>query len=302
MPISASWARSAWFALLVCAAAALALAVPRAQTTDVQIILSHVGERVAEYYKHVQNIVCNEKSTVQPLSNTMSFATGAFARITESELRIESDQAGDGDTPSEATFVRKLLRVNGRPAREKDRTDAAGCTDPNPLTPEPLAFLLPANRGEYTFTFGGFGKGKDSGALIVDFASGQGRDGKLLDDPNGRPDCFGWELPARVKGRVWIDATTFDILRVEEHMVGTGSVRVSPEQQRKHNLPDWITVDRYDKTIRLKKASFKDPDETVLLPESIEQVILIRNALQSTRREQRFTDYRRFLTTGRIVK
>ncbi len=302
MQISASSARNVIVpsvALVVCA---LGVA-PRAQTTDVSIILTRVGERLADYYKRVQNIVCNEKSIVQPVSATMSFTTGSFARVTESELRIESETSSDGGEPSDAAFVRTLLRINGRPVRDKDKIDAAGCTDPNPLTPEPLAFLLPANRPEYTFTFAGFAKGRDAGALMIDFVSpGKREDGKLLDDPKGRADCFGMELGSPMKGRVWIDPSTFDVLRIEEHMVGPGSLHVSVEQQRKHMLPDWITIDRYDRTIRLKKASFKDPDETMLLPESIEMLILIRNGLQSTRREQRFTDYRRFLTSGRIVK
>jgi hypothetical protein len=300
MQTTASSARSTLVAALV---AATATALPHAQTTDVAIVLARVGERVAEYYKKVQNIVCNEKSTVQPVMNNMSPGFGGFARVTESELRIESETPGDGAAPAEATVVRTLLRVNGRPPREKDKHDAAGCTDPNPLSPEPLAFLLPANQGDYKFTFAGFGKGKESGAILIDFLSpGTRGDGKLVEDPNGHDDCFSWELPTAVKGRVWIEATTFDVLRVEQHMVGPGSVRVSHEQQRKHMLPDFITIDRYDKTIRLKKAAFKDPDETMLLPESIESLILVRNGLQSIRKEQRFTDYRRFLTGGRIVK
>jgi hypothetical protein len=49
-------------------------------------------------------------------------------------------------------------------------------------------------------------------------------------------------------------------------------------------------------------VAFSDPDEVVLLPESIETVTVIRNGLQSMRRSQIFSDYRRFLTGSRIVK
>jgi hypothetical protein len=300
MRTSASSARNIVVGL---AASAALAAVPRAQSTDLSLVLERVGQRVAEYYRRVQNIVCNEKATVQPVTSTMSFVTGAFARTTESELRIESETDGDGGGPNEATVVRTLLKVNGRVPRERDKTDAAGCTDPNPLSPEPLAFLLPANQSEYKFTFVGFGKGKDRNALIVEFvAPGTREEGKLIEDPNGHKDCWSWSLPATMKGRVWVDATTFDVLRVEEHLAGPGTLRVTLEQQRRHLLPEWITVERYDKTIRLKRASFTDPDETMLLPESIESLILVRNGLQSIRKEQRFTDYRRFLTGGRIVK
>ena len=303
MQTSASSARNAAAAAAVVVAASVLTLAAQTPAPDMPGVLARVGARIAEYYKRVQNIVCYEKSIVQPVTNTMSFSSGGFARTTEAELRIESEVQGDGGAPSEATFVRTLLKVNGRAPRERDKTDAAGCTDPNPLSPEPLAFLLPANQGDYKFTFAGYGKGKDANALVIEFLSpGTHGDGKLIEDPNGHQDCWSWELPSALKGRIWIDATTFDVLRVEEHMAGPGTLRVTVDQQRKHSLPDSIVIDRYDKTIRLKAAAFKDPDETMLLPESIESLILVRNALQSIRKEQRFTDYRRFLTGGRIVK
>jgi hypothetical protein len=294
----ASWARNV---LPVAAIAAAAAAAPRAQTNDVGFLLARIGARVADYYKRVQNIVCMEKSTVQPIS--MYFSSDGFARITESELRVESDALTDGDTPSEANIVRRILRVNGRPPRDKDKTDRAGCTDPNPLSPEPLAFLLPANQHEYKFSSAGFGKGKDSRLLMIDFVSpGTGKPGKLIEDPNGHEDCFDWSVSTTTKGRVWIDATTYDIVRLEEHFAGPVTLSVANDLQRKHNLPNWIVVDRYDRTIRLKVNRFKEPDEDMLLPESIETLILVRSGLQSTRRQQQFSDYRRFLTGGRIVK
>ena len=283
-------------------ASAVVAAEPPKPAFEVAAVLARVGERVAEYYKRVQHIVCAEKSTVQPITTSMSFSTGGFARVTESELRIESSPGEDGNA-SEATVVRTLLKVNGRAAREKDKTDAAGCTDPNPLSPEPLAFLLAKNQSDYKFAFAGYGKGKDGHALMFDYSAPGGKgEGKLIEDPNGHPDCWSWSLPAGIRGRVWIEAATYDVLRVEEHMTGPGTLRVTLDQQRKHSLPEWITIERYDKTIRLKMAEFKDPDETMLVPESIESLIIARNALQSIRKEQRFTDYRRFLTGGRIVK
>jgi hypothetical protein len=52
--------------------------------------------------------------------------------------------------------------------------------------------------------------------------------------------------------------------------------------------------------MRYKAVSFTDPDETVLLPESILSVTVLRSGLQSARRTQVFSDYRRFLTASRI--
>ena len=91
-----------------------------------------------------------------------------FARTVESELRIEADS---GQIPGEAAIVRKIRKVNGRVPRERDKKDRAGCTDPSPLSPEPLAFLLPARRSEYQFKTAGMTKDRNRTALMIDFAS-----------------------------------------------------------------------------------------------------------------------------------
>ncbi|HEY6212270.1 MAG TPA: hypothetical protein VIW45_08285 [Vicinamibacterales bacterium] len=284
------------------AAAIAASAALSAQTTvppDMTTILSRVGERVADYYKRGESIVLREKATVIEIGR--NYSPEGFARVTEYELHLEPSTDGDG-TPG-GNIVRQLLKINGRAPRPGDKKDRNGCTDSNPVSPEPLAFLLSANRGEYRFTLVGRGKGKDKNALLIDFASGRSEgDGKLIEDPNGHPDCYSFSIPVTVKGRLWIDAATFDVVRFEQHIAGPGDIRVPTEQQRKHNLPDRITIDRHDTTIRYNRVSFKDPEETVVLPESIDTVILIRNGLQSVRKRQEFSEYRRFLTGGRIVK
>ena len=53
-------------------------------------------------------------------------------------------------------------------------------------------------------------------------------------------------------------------------------------------------------TLRFKPVSFSDPDETMLLPESIESLTVLRTGLQSTRRTQVFSNYRRFLVSSRL--
>ena len=62
----------------------------------------------------------------------------------------------------------------------------------------------------------------------------------------------------------------------------------------------WV-IERSDSSIRYRPVGFKDPDETVLLPEYIEVVTVFRGA-QSYRITQSFSGYKRFITGGRIVK
>ena len=265
---------------------------------DVDTVLARVGDRIADYYKRAQNLVCTEKSTVQPVGH--DYTPQGFARVTEYELRVETD--ADGET-ADAKVVRELLKVNGKAPREKDKKDRAGCTDANPLSSEPLSFLLPSHRAEYTFVSGGYGKGKDRNVLILEFttAKPEGK-GEIVEDPRGHEGCFSFSIPAVMKGRVWIDAGSFQVVRVEQRMAGMADLRVPAKLQRKHNLDGNVVIERHDTVIRYKTIPFNDPDEAMLLPESIDTLVVMRGGLESMRSRQTFSDYRRFLTAGRVVK
>jgi hypothetical protein len=293
-------ARSTW--LVAAAWGALGIAALAQSLPDIDGLLARVGERVADYYKRAQNLVCTEKSTVQSIG--LDFSPIGFARVVESEMRVETDDSDDSSGPAEARVLRELRKVNGRPPRDRDKKDRAGCTDPNPLSPEPLAFLLPANQRDYRFVSAGLGKGKDRNTLQIEFTEVKTNPGKLelLEDPRGHDDCYRWQGSLVIRGRLWIDATTFEVLRVEQRLATQGEMRVSPAQQRKHNFPSSIAIERYDTTIRYKTVAFTDPEEALLLPESIDTVIMVRSPLQSNRTRQVYSDYRRFLTAGRVVK
>jgi hypothetical protein len=187
--------------------------------------------------------------------------------------------------------------------REKDKKERSGCTDPNPLSTEPLAFLLPAHRSEYRFTSAGSVKEKDRRAFVIEFASAtRGGRVELNEDPKGRPDCYVWSGDVAVKGRVVVDAASYEVLRVEQRYSGPIDVIVSQKVQRHHNFGNSVVIERNDTTIRYKPITFKEPDETMLLPEEIQELIVVRGGLQSIRRTQTFADYRRFLTSGRLIK
>jgi hypothetical protein len=259
-----------------------------------------VGERVAEYYRRAQSVICVEQSTVQPIQS--NWAPDGFARTVESELRVESE-AADGDTRPTARVTRDIRRINGRAPRERDQKDRTGCTDPNPLSPEPLGFLLPAHRDEYRFTSLRTGREKDRAALIIDFVStNRTSRPELIEDERGHDDCFDWSGPLATRGRIWVDAKTHDVLRVERRNDGPVDVRVPWRLQRRYNFAPWVVLERDDQTLRYKAVAFHDPDEVMLLPESIESLTVIRGGLQSVRRTETFSDYRRFLTTVRVVK
>jgi hypothetical protein len=293
--------RHARLVVVIASVAACAGWVSAAPETapDIEALMRRVGERVAEYHRRVQSVMCVEQSTVQPIQSNLS--PDGFSRTVESDLRVEVE--ADGDTRPTARVIREIRRINGRAPRERDKKDRTGCTDPNPLAPEPLAFLLPAHRDEYRFTSVRTGKEKDRAALIIDFLS-TNRTSKpeLVEDERGHDDCFDWSGPLATRGRVWVDATTHDVLRVDRRIDGPVDVRVPWRLQRRHHFAPWVVLERDDQSMRYTAVAFRDPDEALLLPESIESLTVVRGGLQSVRRTERFTGYRRFLTEGRVVK
>ena len=265
---------------------------------DIDALVAQVGERVVAYYQRAQRLVCTERSTVVAIGHDWS-AQG-FARTVEAELRVELDGVDGGALPA-ARVTRQIRRVNGRDPRERDKKDRSGCTDPAPLSPEVLNFLLPGYRDEYRFTAVRDGRDRNRAALIIDFVSAR-RTGRpeLIEDEYGHDDCFDWKGPVAVAGRLWVDADTRDVLRLDRRITGPTDVRVPDRLQRKYLFSPWLTIDRDDMTMRYKEVSFTDPDERIVLPESVESITVLRSGLQSTRRTHIFTDYRRFLTASRV--
>ena len=280
------------------ASVALALSVwmaPAGATTDLPdaALIARVGERVGAYYQRAQRLICTERSRVVPIGNAGNVPE--FARTVESELRVEIDGS------LEARMTREVQRINGREPRERDKTDRSACTDPTPLSPELLAFLLPNQRDDYSFTTIRDGRERGRAAFVIDFASARRVSRpELIEDEYRHDDCFDWTGPVAVAGRLWVDAETHDVLRLDRHIEGPTDVRVPPRLQSKYRFPGWLTIDRDDMTLRFKPVTFSDPDETLLLPESIESLTVLRTGLQSTRRTQIFSNYRRFLTSSRI--
>jgi len=287
-------------ALILLAAVKVAFATPAGAQASPTIdeLLSRVGDRIAEFYKRAQRVICIEISRVQPID--LTYSSQGFARIVESELRVEAE---DGEVAREARVVREIRKVNGRAPRDKDKKNRDGCTDPNPLSTEPLAFLLTAHRSEYQFKAAGFAKDRNRPAFRIDFASVNRKSNvELVEDKLGHEDCFDWSGDIPSRGRIWVDAETYDVLRVERSVGGPVDVRVPLRIQRRHHLDTRVVIMREDTTIRYRMVAFSDPDEALLLPESIESVSVLSGGLQSTRRSQIYSGYRRFVTDSRVVE
>jgi hypothetical protein len=256
-------------------------------------LLSRVGESVIRYYSHAQNIICLETIRLIPLDSGMMMGQTLPRRL-DYELRVEWDPAADGEAPP-ANVLRQLLRVNGRIPKPKDEP---GCLDPASISPEPLAMLLPSRQDDFVWTLAGKAKVAGRAATMIDYKSR--KQGKISASVKQK-DCFNIDLPGHYRGRVWIDNETADVLRIDERL--DGMHEVSLPRERRRPIQDPVTVERHDTSIRYRPVAFSDPDEVLMLPATIDSYSVIRNSgTPRVRTQQAFTNYRRFVTSGRIVQ
>jgi hypothetical protein len=260
---------------------------------DLEARLGRIGERVQQYYARARTVTATETVRVQSLGYDMS-PVGQMRQLVY-ELRIAWEPSLDQNTPLEASVLRQLLSVNGRAPRP---TDEAGCMDPKAVSPEALSMLLPHNHRDYAFKWIGSGRTRGRPSMMIDYRSVSAEPAQIT----WTDECVSVSLPGRSRGRVWIDPSTYDILRLDEHLTGMFEFSV-PREHRISGGPLSMIIERADSSIHYRPVTFQDPDETLMLPSSIETLVGWRNAgAARVRTTQSFSNYKRFVTEGRIVE
>jgi hypothetical protein len=260
---------------------------------DIELIdpATRVAAYVEQYYSRAQSIVTEETVTLQPLDHSLT-ALG-FPRTLVYELRVEWDP--DAPPDKRATVVRELVRARGPALGPPKQPD---CLDPKSVSPEPLAFLLPEQRRKFSYRMGKSDRVDGRDAVMLEFKPLVQEKPRV--DWNG--DCAQIELTGRTVARVWADAATSEILKYEERLIGMTDIPAPRERGRSPFLPMWYTVERADTSIRYRPVRFEDPEETVLLPSEIISITVIRDSgMPQLRTTQRFANYRRYVTGGRLV-
>jgi len=286
-------------ALLIVAVSSIGMIGRAAQTPgrDVGEWMSRVGDRVQGYYARAQSIICEERVRIEPLGFDL-LPNGEHIRELVYELRVAWDGPNaDADKAPEAQVLRQLIAVDGRPPRPGDEP---GCFDRKPVSPEPLAMLLPGKQHEFVFTLKGQGRESGRPSVAIDYKAA----------PTTQPievlrhnDCYEISLPGRSRGRVWLDRSTADVLRLDESLTGIFDVRMPEDKKTRARGSTTVTIERADSSISYRAVTFENPDETVLLPASISSLQVIRNSgTPRLRTSQKFSKYRRFITEGRIVQ
>lgn len=280
-------------ALVVTSVAAGSAAGPQREDGDLAARLERVGLRVQAYYARARSMTSIETVRIQQLAPDLSIM-GRPRQIVH-ELRIGWEPPSEGSAPAEASVLRQILTVNGRPPRPGDEPQ---CMDPKIVSPEALAMLLPHRRAEFAFSAAGVGRTDGRPSVRIDY--------RAVDAPppevTWRGDCVTVSLPGKTRGRVWVDRDTDDVLRVDESLTGMYEFPI-PADRRLSGGAAYMVIERADSSTRYRAVSFRDPDETLMLPRSIDTVTIWRNAgIARVRTSQVFSNYKRFITDGRVVE
>lgn len=280
-------------------AATAAVHAQKAAPPDVTPLLDQVSAHVIQYYSRAQSLVAEETVVEQPIRRDRS--VDGFAHEVTNLLRFEWEPPADGEPPVART-IRELLKVGRRPPKSSDRDQR--CAAPVANQPEPLAMFLKEEREAYAF--------RSAGPVRLD--------GRILTrlEFRERPstprvtvelkyikvedeECLVTTVSGRPRGSAWVDPATGEVFRLDLYFPSPVEYEMSESDRRKIGLAS-PRLERWEETIRYRRVSFTDPDEDLVLPYSIDLVTIYGGGLTSIRRSQRFTDYRRFLSGGRIVE
>jgi hypothetical protein len=287
-----------WAAALVLTTCVGRSATAQAPAFDLHDLLVRAGDKVEAFFARAQSLVCTEIVSMQPLNSGLT-AEG-FARVVEAELRVAWEpREGDGGI-TEAQTRRQVLKVNGRPPRDDDHRS---CTTPEQEDTEtqPLSMLLTSQRSRYSFSSTGNTRIDDRPALMIDFREIAGVS-VAVEAVEGMDDCIRYDVNGGLRGRIWIDAETYDVLRLDQRLAGMIDLRMPQPLARRPGTPMYMTLERADTSMRFERMTFSEPEESLVLPTTTTELRIMRGGgTPRLRTVTKYLNYKRFLTGSRVV-
>ncbi|HYY94244.1 MAG TPA: hypothetical protein VE713_06965 [Pyrinomonadaceae bacterium] len=263
-------------------------------------LLARVGEAVERYQRGLFSIRFTETVRREELKEDLT-PKHSKEYVYESVTTRESLSDAEGDYF--VSTVSHLKAVDGKPAKAagKDSTKSDSAKESAPNHEDFLNFLLPKFQSFYRFSF----EGEELLRGRRTFRVGAERPG----DEQPRVEWEGGSFVAFAPTRmaVWVDAETGDVLQIESRLVRPfefdsprGAVagpfgRFSPSRR--------LRYERDDYSVRFRPVHFKDPDQTLLLPEYAEWLWVIEGARRPrTRVTISFTNYQRFVSDVKVIE
>lgn len=267
----------------------------RAQEGDERLarILERAGEAVAKYQAGLFSIAFVETLRDEELGKDMR-PKRSREFVFETVVLREELSANEEDFYPRS--LRRLQTVDGKPAKKGRRVPWYG------YNVQSLGLLLPKYRARFEFTLEG------------EEPVGGRRAYRLRAlEPGQPPPSVDWSRrlmgvgmrfrpKAPTYALVWVDAENFDVLRFETHLVAPFEFD-SPRMFGAFGPSRRLRWTNQDYSVTFRRHTFKDPEQTLLLPEAAEWLTVIEGASRARLRATlRFTDYHRFRSDVKVVE
>jgi hypothetical protein len=281
-------------ALLACAPArAQEGGAQQAKDGRLERILERAGEAVARYQSGLFSITFIETLRDEELKKDM---TPKRSREFVFETVVLREALSENEEDFYPKSVRRLKSVDGKPAKQGRRVPWYG------YNVQSLGLLLPQYRKLYEFTLEG-----------EETVGGRAAYRLRALQPGQPPASVDWgrglmgvgmrfRPKAPTSALLWVDAENFDVLRFETHLVAPFEFD-SPRLFGAFGPSRHLRWMNQDYAVTFRRQTFKDPEQTLLVPDAAEWLTLIEGAQHARLRASiHFSNYQRFRSDVKIIE
>lgn len=273
---------------------------------QLKVLIEKIGRQVQKNLNSMFGVAFAESVRQQQLKADASPKGKPTNFIYESVVINTAHAKEIGAEDYRPIFTRTLKSIDGKPVEKQFPIEDSKCEETNPQTAydNPLGFLLPKNQPDYLFSDGGETDFEGRKSIVILVAE------KPVSEPLSiveKDDCLLLSRPLRMKGEIWIDRETLDIVQIQWRQAETFSATI-PKKVIKSGIisqvrpKTTISYDKQDFTIRFRAVKFQNPQQTLFLPYFSESVWLTGGVkLAGMRTTVEYTRYRLFNTNVELI-
>ena len=192
-----------------------------------------------------------------------------------------------------------MLRVNGSTPRKKDYEN---CTTPEQQDSEeqPLSLLLPGQRAKYAFTHSGRDVVDRRDAIVISYREIRKPtvDVSLVED---NEDCVSFDIEGGMRGRIWIDAETHDVLRIDRSLSGLIEIPLPRKVTRRAGRQPVLDDGAVGFVDSLPPRHVRGPAGNAGAADRVVATADHPRRRHACRTSTQYLSYRRFITGARVV-
>ncbi len=265
---------------------------PAARDEQLERILEKAGEAAARYQAGLFHIAFTETLRDEELQKDM---TPKKSKEFVFDTVVLREALSDDEEDFYPKSLRRLKSVDGKPADPKRRVPWYG------YNVQSLGLLRPEHRRRFDFTLEGEEALAGRAAYRVR-ALQPGQPPPTVDWGHGTMGVgMRFRVLAPTYALLWIDRENFDVLRMETHLVEPFEFD-SPRAFGPVGPSRRLRFANLDYAVTFRRQTFKDPEQTILVPDTAEWLTVIEGAGKPrTRAALTFTNYRRYVSDVKII-